>query len=156
MTMTLVYPFNERNQTMPEPTTPATPAAAAPLTRRGLEARIIAKAWKDPKYKGRLLRDPKGVLQDELKAVAPSVTLPEALQVDVHEETPNQFHLVLPRNPHEISLGELLGDDLEAVAPQTVAVVTMQNATSIQSSASTVVYVQSSMAYPVVVVVLVA
>jgi hypothetical protein len=139
---------------MPEPTTPATPAAAAPLTRRGLEARIIAKAWKDPKYKGRLLRDPKGVLQEEVQAVAP-VTLPEALQVSVHEETPNQFHLVLPRNPHEISLGEVVGDELEAIAPQTVAVVVslafaavvsnsaLQNAISIQSSTNTTISVQN-------------
>lgn len=95
----------------------------APMTRRDLEARIIAKAWKDPDYKARLTKDPKAVLQDELHAIDPSIALPDSLKVQVHEESPDTFHLVLPRNPNDISLGEVLGDNLEAVAPQTVAVV---------------------------------
>ncbi len=107
---------------MPNPQTPTKPPVA--LTRRELEARIIAKAWKDPNYRKRLLADPKGVLQHEIAAIDPSVSLPTALQVQVHEEAPDTYHLVLPRNPKDISLGEVLGDNLEAVAPQTVAVVT--------------------------------
>jgi hypothetical protein len=106
---------------MPVPQTAATPPAA--LTRRELEARIIAKAWKDPNYKARLLSNPKAVLQAEISAIDPDISLPAALQVGVHEEGPNLYHLVLPRNPREIALSEVLGDDLEAVAPQTVAVV---------------------------------
>jgi len=106
-----------------QPGQPATPPGA--LTRRGFEARIIAKAWRDPKYKERLLKNPKQVLQEEVEAIDPSVTLPESLAVSVHEETPEQYHLVLPRNPNDISLGEIVGDDLEAVAPQTIAVVVL-------------------------------
>lgn len=101
--------------------TPATPVPG--MTRRELEARIIAKAWKDPNYKRQLLSNPKAVLQQEISAIDPSVSLPPALQVQVHEEAPNAYQLVLPRNPRDISLGEVLGDNLEAVAPQTVAVV---------------------------------
>jgi hypothetical protein len=117
---------------MPNPQTPANPPVA--LTRRDLEARIIAKAWKDPNYRKRLLADPKGVLQQEIGAIDPSVSLPAALQVQVHEEAPDTYHLVLPRNPKDISLGEILGDNLEAVAPQTVAVVAnvVQNVMGIQ------------------------
>ena len=106
---------------MPVPQAPATRPAA--LTRRDLEARIVAKAWKDPSYKARLLNDPKAVLQSEISAIDPAVSLPAALQVSVHEEGPNLYHLVLPRNPREIALSEVLGDNLEVVAPQTVAVV---------------------------------
>ncbi len=104
-----------------KPAAPATPPKG-PMTRRELEAQIIAKAWKDPKYKARLLKDPKGVLQEEIQAIDPTVELPAALKVHVHEEAPNAYHLVLPRNPKDISLGEVVGDDLEAVAPQTIAV----------------------------------
>ena len=105
--------------------TPTPPANPQPMTRRGLEARIVAKAWRDPQYKARLLRDPKGVLEEEVQAIDPSVTLPDALNVHVHEEGPDTYHLVMPRNPNEISLGEIVGDDLEAVAPQTIAVVVL-------------------------------
>jgi hypothetical protein len=117
---------------MPNPQTPVTPPAG--LTRRELEARIIAKAWKDPNYRTRLLADPKGVLQSEISAIDPSVSLPTKLQVQVHEEAPDAYHLVLPRNPKDISLSEVLGDNLEAVAPQTVAVLgaVVGNATGIQ------------------------
>ncbi|MGH6671543.1 MAG: NHLP leader peptide family RiPP precursor [Xanthobacteraceae bacterium] len=93
------------------------------FTRRDFEARVIAKAWKNPAYRQRLLSNPKGVLQQEISVVDPSVVLPSSLQVQVHEESPDIYHLVLPRNPKDISLGELLGDNLETVAPQTVAVV---------------------------------
>ena len=94
------------------------------MTRRGFEARIVSKAWRDPQYKARLLQDPKGVLEEEVQAIDPSVTLLDALNVDVHEEGPDTYHLVLPRNPNEISLGEVVPDEnLEAVAPQTIAVV---------------------------------
>jgi hypothetical protein len=100
-----------------------TPATTPVMTRRDLEARIIAKAWKNPSYKQRLLADAKSVLQGEISAIDPDVTLPAELQVYVHEEAPNAYHLVLPRNPRNIALSEVVGDDLEAVAPQTIAVV---------------------------------
>ncbi|HYO76041.1 MAG TPA: NHLP leader peptide family RiPP precursor [Thermoanaerobaculia bacterium] len=92
-------------------------------TRRDLEARIVARAWREPSYKQRLLKDPKGVLQEELQNIDPNIQLPPGLKVAVHEEAANQYHLVLPRNPKEITLGDVAGDDLEALAPQTIAVV---------------------------------
>jgi hypothetical protein len=101
-----------------------TPSPATPImTRRDLEARIIAKAWRNPSYKQRLLADAKSVLQGEISTIDPGVALPAGLQVYVHEEAPNAYHLVLPRNPRDIALSEVVGDDLEAVAPQTIAVV---------------------------------
>jgi hypothetical protein len=105
----------------PTPTPPHAPPAV--LSRRDLEARIIAKAWRDPKYKKALVANPKAVLQQEIAAIDPSVALPTGLKVAVHEEAPNIYHLVLPRSPKDITLDEIIGDGLEAVAPQTVAVV---------------------------------
>lgn len=102
--------------------TPTPAAAAQPVTRRDLETRIVARAWRDPTFKSLLLSNPKAALQQELATVDPTIQLPPALQVHVHEESPTTFHLVLPRNPREITLGEVVGDDLEAVAPQTIAV----------------------------------
>ncbi|MGN6185605.1 MAG: NHLP leader peptide family RiPP precursor [Thermoanaerobaculia bacterium] len=106
-------------------TTPNSTPASQPMTRKDFEAHIVAKAWRDPKYKQRLLSDPKSVLAEELRAIDPSVQLPANLKVSVHEESPTQYHLVLPRNPNEISLGEVAGDNLEAIAPQTIAVVVL-------------------------------
>lgn len=99
------------------------PAATGPMSRRDLEARIIANAWRDPDYAARLHKDPKSVLADELKSIDPSIKLPDSLKVHVHEETADTFHLVLPRNPKDIKLSEVMGSDLEAIAPQTIAVV---------------------------------
>lgn len=94
-----------------------------PMTRRDLESRIVAKAWRDPAYKAALLADPRGTLQSELQSIDPNIVLPASLKVQTHEEDANTYHLVLPRNPKDISLQEVVGDNLEAVAPQTVAVV---------------------------------
>lgn len=96
-----------------------------PMTRRDFEARIVAQAWRDKNYKARLLKDPKAVLQEELTKLDPSIKLPADLRVAVHEESATQYHLVIPRNPNEISLGEVAGDNLEAIAPQTIAVVVL-------------------------------
>ncbi|MEM7506488.1 MAG: NHLP leader peptide family RiPP precursor [Pseudomonadota bacterium] len=93
-------------------------------TRRDLEAKVIARAWRDPAFKKRLLADPKSAVADELKAAYPDFELPEDLQIKVHEEAPNKFHLVLPRNPADMTVADVVGDDLESVAPQTIAVIT--------------------------------
>ncbi|MEM7506489.1 MAG: NHLP leader peptide family RiPP precursor [Pseudomonadota bacterium] len=93
-------------------------------SRRDLEAVIIANAWRDPDYKKALLKDPKSVVAKELKRVDPSIDLPKDLKVAVHEEDSSTFHLVLPRDPKDVKMSEVVSDDqLEAVAPQTVAVV---------------------------------
>ena len=94
------------------------------MTRRDLEAKIIANAWRDPEYKKRLMDDPKAVLEEALKGIDPDISLPKDLSVNVHEEDANTFHLVLPRDPRDLKLSDVMTDDqLEAVAPQTIAVV---------------------------------
>lgn len=109
---------NDNPQNPQQPPKPVT-------TRRDLESRIVANAWRDPAYRERLLKDPKAVLQEELQKIDPNIRIPANLQVAVHEESATQMHLVLPRNPREISLSEATGDNLEAIAPQTIAVVVL-------------------------------
>ncbi|KJS38424.1 MAG: hypothetical protein VR70_09970 [Rhodospirillaceae bacterium BRH_c57] len=100
-------------------------ATKTAASRRDLEARVIANAWRDPKYKKALLKDPKAVLESELRKIDPTISLPDTLKVQVHEEAADTFHLVLPRDPRDVKLSDVLSDDqLEAVAPQTIAVVT--------------------------------
>ena len=60
-------------------------------TRKDLEARIIDKANRDDDFRAQLKSDPKGAIGQEL-----GVTIPEALSVNVHEETATTAHLVLP------------------------------------------------------------
>ena len=84
-------------------------SAPVSMNRQQFEAGIVAKAWRDPEYRKRLLKSPKEVVQEELRKLRPGVTLPETLQVYVHEETPNAVHLTLPMNPAEY--GEASGDE---------------------------------------------
>ncbi len=74
-------------------------------TRKELEARIIDKANRDEDFRARLRSDPKGTIGQEL-----GVTIPEALSIDVHEETATNAHLVLPMSE------ELNERDLQTVA----------------------------------------
>ncbi|MGN6182422.1 MAG: NHLP leader peptide family RiPP precursor [Thermoanaerobaculia bacterium] len=93
------------------------------VSRKDFEAKIVANAWRDASYKKRLLKNPKAVVQDELQEIEAGVELPKDLSVAVHEESPEQYHLVLPRNPNEIAPGAVEDQYLEAIAPQTIAVV---------------------------------
>ncbi|HEX4495913.1 MAG TPA: NHLP leader peptide family RiPP precursor [Thermoanaerobaculia bacterium] len=104
---------------------PPTPPHKPITTRRELESHIVAQAWRDPAYRELLLKDPKEVLQEELKKIDPNIQLPAGLHVSVHEETPTHMHIVLPRNPRDISISEAAGGDLEAIAPQTIAILVL-------------------------------
>ena len=62
-------------------------------------------------------------MSEELKKVDPSIELPDSLKVKVHEEDADTFHLVLPRDPRDLKVVDVVPDhQLEAIAPQTVAV----------------------------------
>lgn len=54
-------------------------------------AKLVDKALKDPKLKAKLLADPNGVVEAEMK-----VELPKGLKVKVIEDTQTQVHFVLP------------------------------------------------------------
>jgi hypothetical protein len=68
--------------------------------------RIVAKAWRDPAFKAKLLADPHAALKDAGVAVAAGVT------VKVVENSASLFHLVLPIKP----TGVLSDEELDQVA----------------------------------------
>ena len=81
----------------------------SPKTRAELEARLIAKAWKDPAYRTELMHDARGTIEREF-----NVTLPDDLHIQVLAEEANTLYVVVPQPPS--AMGELSDSDLEAVA----------------------------------------
>jgi hypothetical protein len=64
---------------------------AATPTRRELEAKIVARAWADESYRAHLKQDPRAALAEET-----GITVPEAITIEVLEETPEKAYLVIP------------------------------------------------------------
>jgi Nitrile hydratase, alpha chain len=55
--------------------------------------KVIAKAWRDPSFKAKLIADPQGTLRQA------GVSIPAGVTVKVVENTGTQFHFVLPAMP---------------------------------------------------------
>jgi len=87
-----------------------TEAAEAPLTRRDIEAKIVALAWQDDEFRRKFIADPKGQFEERL-----GTRLPDSLKMTAHQETENSLHFVIPAKPRA-SLDELSDDDLEKIA----------------------------------------
>lgn len=79
------------------------------LERDNAEARIVSKALSDETFKQALMSDPRAVISREM-----GVDLPRDLKINVVQETPDTYYVVLP---HLTSGGAELSDtELEAVA----------------------------------------
>lgn len=79
---------------------------------RVVEQALIRKSLQDESFRGRLLADPKGTIEQEL-----GKQLPANLEVRVLEETPDTLYLVLPpAGTTGRSSDELSEVELEAVA----------------------------------------
>ena len=76
-------------------------------TQENPYAKVIAKAWSDDEFKGRLLADPGAALAEM------DVEVPAGVEVKVVEDSESVRHLVLPPAPGE---GELSDEALEKVA----------------------------------------
>jgi hypothetical protein len=76
------------------------------VSRRDMEARLIARAWQDEGFKQSLMSDPKAAIRQEF-----GIAIPPHVQVQVLEETPERLYLTLPRNRTELS-----DEELDAVA----------------------------------------
>lgn len=88
------------------------PAKGGRKQRIQFEARIIAKAHRDPRFKAALLRNPKEAIEAEF-----GVDLGDDLQLTVVQESFYSRYLVLPEPLEEIADGEELTDeDLATVA----------------------------------------
>ena len=69
--------------------------------------RILAdKAGQDEEFRNRLLADPKGVIQQEF-----DVEIPAGLNIQVHEDSAETAHLLLPPSPRlsETQLAHVAG-----------------------------------------------
>ena len=71
-------------------------------------AKTIARAWADPRFREKLVRDPHAALAEH------GVQVPEGKTVKVVENTEDTMHVVLPETPEKT--GELHVDELEQVA----------------------------------------
>lgn len=67
---------------------------------------IVAKAWADEGFKGRLVENPKAVLREH------GIETAHGAQVRVVEDTEEVRHFILPPNP----VGELSEEELSPVA----------------------------------------
>jgi hypothetical protein len=72
-------------------------------------APVVAKAWKDEKFKKELMSNPKALLNREF-----GVEIPDNVNVKVVEENANNLYIILPMKPQ--AGGELTDEQLEAVA----------------------------------------
>jgi hypothetical protein len=73
-----------------------------PLTRRDLEAQIIAKAQADESFRQALMGNPKAAIEKELNG-----ELREGVEIKVVEETASTLYLVLPAVEGELSEADL-------------------------------------------------
>ena len=72
---------------------------------KDMHAKIVGKASEDADFRSRLLSDPKGAIEQEL-----GVTIPASLSIEVHEQSAETTHLVLPPD------SKLSERDLQTVA----------------------------------------
>lgn len=68
-----------------------------------MRAHIIKKATEDEAFRATLMAEPKATIEGEL-----GVTIPDGITVQVHENTTQHVHLVLPRT------GKLSEEELTA------------------------------------------
>lgn len=78
--------------------------------RAAVSGKIIARAWRDPAFKAKLVADPKAVLREA------GVTVPANITVQVVEDSATHFHFVLPTKPGEALTDEALDKVAGAVA----------------------------------------
>ena len=60
-------------------------------TQEEMRAQLVAKAAADDTFRSQLLSDPKPAIEAEL-----GITIPEQMTVQVHENSAQTVHLVLP------------------------------------------------------------
>ena len=73
--------------------------------------KLFARTMKDKALRQEMLSNPKAVIEREL-----GVKLPAGLQVQVHVNSPETLHIVLPADVDAAAARELSDEDLEVVA----------------------------------------
>jgi Nitrile hydratase, alpha chain len=75
---------------------------ASARTRDEYEAQIVARAWSDDAFRERLRTDP----HEAVKEVT-GFAVPQSIQIEVLEETPEKAYLVIPLNRVQIAEEQL-------------------------------------------------
>ena len=105
------------------------------MTRGEMQDLLIKFSSQNPEYRSALMRNPKGVVQEQFQ-----MQLPEEMNVEVLEESPEKVYVVLPYMVQEGA--ELSNSDLEALAGGT----TVKGDANCQDAiASTAVEIQASL-----------
>ena len=76
----------------------------AQMTQAEMQSKLIAKAQAEPEFRSQLVADPKATIEGLI-----GLELPEAINLQVHEDSATSFHLVLPPS------GQLTEDELATV-----------------------------------------
>jgi len=66
--------------------------------RGNVEAQLAERAWQDEGFRRDLLENPRQIAERVL-----GISIPDDVNVHVHEETPNDLHFVLPMNPRDLT-----------------------------------------------------
>ena len=74
------------------------------MTQAEMQGKLIAKAQAEPEFRAQLVADPKATIEGLI-----GVEIPEAINLQVHEDSATSFHLVLPPS------GKLTEDELATV-----------------------------------------
>lgn len=99
------------------------------LTRQEFEKQLVLKAWKDPKFKEKLLKDPKAAVQVDLQGLDKNFQLPKDMAVKVVEEDAKTLYIVLPVHPQDVlKKVELSDQQVEDAAGGSITVVVVGGA----------------------------
>ncbi len=105
------------------------------MTRGEMQDLLTKFSTQNPEYRAALLRNPKGIVQEQFQ-----MQLPDDMAVEVLEESPEKVYVVLPYMVQEGA--ELASSDLEAVAGGT----TVKGDANCQNAiASTAVEIKASL-----------
>ena len=74
------------------------------MTQAEMQSKLIAKAQAEPEFRAQLVADPKAAIEGLC-----GLEIPDALNIEVYEDSATTFHLVLPTD------GRLSEDELSAV-----------------------------------------
>lgn len=66
------------------------------MSMDAMKAQIIKKAWEDPQFKQQLQDDPASALKEAF-----GLELPPDIKLNVVEETPSSYYLVIPSKPED-------------------------------------------------------
>jgi hypothetical protein len=73
-----------------------------PVKTAKLWGTLIRKIWDDPALKDQLKSDPHHFLKDN------GLTIPKSQFIEIHENTPETLHLILPEKPKRALSDEIL------------------------------------------------